>query len=377
MTRVKTAKTVFVEVTNGSNLTFTEENQVELPDLDRNSVLIQVKACSLSSWLHCCDNIGKDPTTAVLCQTLTKIGGCPSNASKLPAGQDIAGVVMAVGEDVTTLAKGDSVVGIIPLDYGQSGCADFVVLQEFDVVHMPDGVSFVDAAGCVGDAVKAYIALHYMGRLGGSDDTVLVLNGATSLGSTLLQLAHHWGARVMTSCSSNDEKTYIQSLGVPLLQVVELNEKNQTLKTACNAETGNLGVNIIIDTISSQPTQMDSNIIEEEKLEPLVRPSKHDIISCLAVGGRWVTCEPSLQLDPPNSKLLFLRCASVGFLCEQAWMMSHAQQGRYQHILLDIMRKVGTGIIRPNIHHTVTFDGVKDALKHLSKIRVGKVVLTM
>lgn len=38
-------------------------------------------------------------------------------------------------------------------------------------VHIPDGVSFVDAAGCVGDAVKAYIALHYMGRLGGSDDT--------------------------------------------------------------------------------------------------------------------------------------------------------------------------------------------------------------
>lgn len=40
----------------------------------------------------------------------------------------------------------------------------------------------------------------------------------------------------------------------------------------------------------------DSNVIEEEKLEPLVRPSKHDIISCLAVGGRWVTCEPNLQV---------------------------------------------------------------------------------
>ncbi|XP_034250727.1 quinone oxidoreductase-like protein 1 [Thrips palmi] len=377
MTKFKSTKTVFVEINNGSNLNFTEVDQAELPDLERNSVLIQVKACSLSSWLHCCGNVGKDPATEVLCQAIGKIGGNPNKSCKLPAGQDIAGVVKAVGEDVTTLAKGDYVVGIIPLDYGQSGCADFVVLQEFDVVHIPDGVSFVDAAGCVGDAVKAYIALHYMGRLGGSDDTVLVLNGATSLGSTLLQLAHHWGARVMTSCSSNDEKTYIQSLGVPLLQVVELNEKNQSLKAACNAETGNLGVNIIIDTIASLPTQMDSNIIEEEKVEPLVRPTKHDIISCLAVGGRWVTCEPNLQLDPPNSKLLFLRCASVGFLCEQAWMLSHAQQGRYQHILMDIMRKVGTGIIRPNIHHTVTFDGVKDALKHLPKIRVGKVVLTL
>lgn len=94
--------------------------------------------------------------------------------------------------------------GIIPLDYGQSGCSDYVVLQEFDLgeplptcfpyktvdqilfpfnlyhslftVHMPDGVSFVDAAGCVGDAVKAYIALHYMGHLGGPDDTGKILS---------------------------------------------------------------------------------------------------------------------------------------------------------------------------------------------------------
>lgn len=29
----------------------------------------------------------------------------------------------------------------------------------------PSGVSFVDAAGCIGDSVKAYTALHYLGRL--------------------------------------------------------------------------------------------------------------------------------------------------------------------------------------------------------------------
>lgn len=41
-----------------------------------------------------------------------------------------------------------------------------------------------------------------------------------------------------------------------IVQVVELNEKNQSLKAATNAETGGLGVNIIIDTIACQPTQM-------------------------------------------------------------------------------------------------------------------------
>lgn len=44
------------------------------------------------------------------------------------------------------------------------------------------------------------------------------------------------------------------------MQVVELNEKNQSLKAACSAETGNLGVNIIIDTIASLPTQMVSAV---------------------------------------------------------------------------------------------------------------------
>jgi hypothetical protein len=33
----------------------------------------------------------------------------------------------------------------------------------------PSGVSFVDAAGCVGDSVKAYTALHYLGRLSSGD----------------------------------------------------------------------------------------------------------------------------------------------------------------------------------------------------------------
>lgn len=39
----------------------------------------------------------------------------------------------------------------------------------FVSVLKPSGVTFVDAAGCVGDAVKAYIALHYLGRLSSGD----------------------------------------------------------------------------------------------------------------------------------------------------------------------------------------------------------------
>ena len=39
----------------------------------------------------------------------------------------------------------------------------------------PNGVTFVDAAGCIGDAVKAYTALHYLGRLISGDTGELMV----------------------------------------------------------------------------------------------------------------------------------------------------------------------------------------------------------
>jgi D-arabinose 1-dehydrogenase-like Zn-dependent alcohol dehydrogenase len=68
-----------------------------LPEVGRNGVLIQVKACGLSQ---------SRVESAVLCQNFSK-----DNNLYIGAGHDVAGVVIAVGEDVTTLSKGDHVVG--------------------------------------------------------------------------------------------------------------------------------------------------------------------------------------------------------------------------------------------------------------------------
>ena len=52
------------------------------------------------------------------------------------------------------------------------------------------------------------------------------------------------------------------------------------------------------------------------------------------------------QLDGNNSRLLWLKCASVGYLNEHSWVLSPAQAGRYQHILLDIMDKLADRSLR-------------------------------
>lgn len=44
---------------------------------------------------------------------------------------------------------------------------------------------------------------------------------------------------------------------------------------------------------------------------------------------------------------------------------------------MDIMEKLSSKIIRPNIHHTVAFEEVSEAFKNLNEVKVGKVVMSM
>lgn len=116
--------------------------------------------------------------------------------TRLPVGCEVSGIIQSCGTEVTTLRPGDTVVGIIPMDYGQSGCSEYVVLNEYDVgkillvaiykhssfnpdllvVKKPTSVSYVEAAGCIGDAVKAYTALHYLGRMCSGETGIGYLN---------------------------------------------------------------------------------------------------------------------------------------------------------------------------------------------------------
>lgn len=384
----KVMKAAFKEVKDGKQSKVFIENDVDIPKLDKYAVLVSVKACGLSC--------NEDKILKVLYKDQSRI--------KYPVCYEVAGVVVEVGDWVTSVDRGDEVVGLIPLDYGQSGCAEYVRLNEYDVTKKPQNVSFVDAAGCIGDAVKAYTGLHYLGRLT-SGDTVLVMDGASSFGAIAIQLAQHWGAKVITTASSDDEVLYLEGLKGQVARVVDLRKTDNagcgsdfrpgyvigsnnnnvnnnyggsasTLLPACMQESGGLGIDLVLDNGVTQFAETSCRILLEDTYEHPV-PSKHDIVSCLAVGGRWITCKSDLQLDPPHSQMMFMKCASIGFLFEQAWILSSTQQGRYLHILMDIMEKVSSGVIRPNIHHTVPFEAVPDALQNLSEKRVGKVVMKM
>ena len=69
-------------------------------------------------------------------------------------------------------------------------------------------------------------------------------------------------------------------------------------------------------------------------------PTKHQLISCLASRGHWVTTQPNLQLDPPDSQQLLMKGASLHFLFEPVWLLSGAHQGDFLHMLKNVLARL-------------------------------------
>ncbi|XP_028837330.1 quinone oxidoreductase-like protein 1 isoform X2 [Denticeps clupeoides] len=294
--------------------------------LSHHQITIQVKSCALT------------PVDVQLYKDLQLL------KDSIPVGREVAGTVLQVGSKVTCFQPDDEVVGILPLDNDVSGLCDVVICHEHHVVHKPEKVSWVEAAGAIRDGLRAYTALHTLARVA-VGQTLLVLDGASPFGVLAIQLAHYHGVKVLASALSLEDQKFLEQLRPSVARVIGVWDTKVDLVESCLEETGGLGVDVVIDN--------GVRLYEEDSEAPRHLPHKHDIITLLGVGGHWVTTEAHVQLDPPDCHSLYLKTASVSFLNEEVWTTSSACQGRYLHILKDIVEKLSTGTFRPLLEHPV------------------------
>lgn len=121
-------------------------------------------------------------------------------------GNDFAGVVDAVGDQVGSWSVGDEVLG-----WAMFACyAEHVVVNVDQVVAKPLAMSWPEAGVVAASGQTAHTALRELGV--GSGDTVLVHGAAGGVGTFALQLATAWGARVVGTASVANHD-YLRSLG--------------------------------------------------------------------------------------------------------------------------------------------------------------------
>lgn len=301
--------------------------ETNVPDnIGNHEVKVQVKSCALS------------PVDFKIFEDL-KLG-----KEHIPVGREIAGVVLQVGPKVTFFRPEDEVVGILPLDTELSGLCSVVIIDEFNLVQKPEKVSWFEAAAVMKDGLGAYTALHTLARMA-AGQTLLVLDGASPFGVLAIQLAHYHGVKVLATALSPEDQKFLEELRPSVARVIKIWDSKEDLVDSCLEETGGLGVDIIIDS--------GVRLFEEEPEGKRHLSHKHDLITLLAVGGHWVTTEQNLQLDPPDSHILFMKAASLSFLNDEMWTASRAKQGKYLHILKDVVEKLSMGTFRPQMEDPV------------------------
>jgi NADPH:quinone reductase-like Zn-dependent oxidoreductase len=121
-------------------------------------------------------------------------------------GMDVAGRVVAVGDDVTRFAVGDEVFGI-----GTGTYAEFAAAKESKLVHKPGNVTYEQAAASTISGITALQALTTVGHLEPGQN-VLVIGASGGVGSFAVQLAKALGASV-TGVASTGKLDAVRSLG--------------------------------------------------------------------------------------------------------------------------------------------------------------------
>ncbi|XP_054879372.1 quinone oxidoreductase-like protein 1 isoform X1 [Poeciliopsis prolifica] len=333
--------------------------ETALPDvLGSHQVRMKVKACGLS------------PLDFKLIQ---EVG---IQRDLIPVGREVAGVVLQVGPKVTFFQPEDEVVGVLPLDSPCSGLCEVIDIDEYYIVQKPEKLSSLCAAGALRDGICAYTALHTHARMA-AGHTLLVMDGSSPFGLMCVQLACYHGVKVLTTSHSPQKQAFLEqlrpSVGIqdPLVaRVIPVHNGSSDLLSVVLEETGGLGVDIVVDS----GVCLHGDKEEEDKK---LLPHKHDIISVLGVGGHWVTSHKNLQLDPPDCRLLHLKSASVSFLNPEVWTTSSAQQGRYLHILKDIVEKMSAGVLRPQTEDAVPLYEATVAMETVQRHPKKKVVVQL
>lgn len=131
----------------------------------------------------------------------------PKGASDLP-GLEASGEVVAVGAGVTWPALGDQVCALLP----GGGYAEFVATPAAHCLPVPKGMGLKEAACLPETFYTVYSNVFQRGGLQ-AGERFLIHGGSSGIGTTAIQLAKHFGARVFVTAGSDEKCQACLDLG--------------------------------------------------------------------------------------------------------------------------------------------------------------------
>ena len=274
-------------------------------------------------------------------------------------GLDVAGEIAAIGPAVTGWQIGDRVLGdpINRVEGGltgetvHGGLAEYCRLRAHQLVRIPDGVNFEQAA-CLPCAYgTACRMMHTNGHVA-AGEKVLILGASGGVGVCCVQLAKIAGATVIAATSSEDKGARLGALGAD--HIVNYAEQDFVPavyalygKPARRGKGSDQGVDVVVNYTGGDTWTKSLRV--------------------LRVGGRLLTCGATAGYDPAED-IRFIWTFELKILGSNGWAREDITA------LLDM---VDTGRLQAVIDDTFPLERATEALDRLEQRQVfGKLVVT-
>jgi NADPH:quinone reductase-like Zn-dependent oxidoreductase len=255
-------------------------------------------------------------------------------------GTDMAGIVDAVGKNVTRLRVGDEVFG-----RGVGTFAEYAVAPEEHLVPKPAGLTFEQAAGVPMSGLTALQALRDAGGIQ-PGQKVLIVGAGGGVGTFAVQIAKSFGAEVTGVCSTS-KLDLVRSIGAD--HVIDYTQKDFT--------EGEERYDLVLD-----------NVLQHSLSELLRALSRKGTL--VPNGGqfhkRWFA----------STGVLFIKAPLLSVVVPQRIRVCHENPG--QDDLLVLSELVESGKLTPVVGRTYPLSRAREAISSFGEGHAeGKVVITM
>jgi len=163
----------------------------------------------------------------------------PEGASDV-LGLEVAGTIAALGSNTTHLNIGDKVCALVT----GGGYAEYCIAPAQLCLTLPESFSFIQAAALPETYFTVWSNIFDRARLQPAE-TLLVHGGSSGIGTTAIQLAKAFGAKVIVTAGSKEKCQFCIELGADFA----INYHQQNFVEEIQQYTQGKGVNVVLDMI--------------------------------------------------------------------------------------------------------------------------------
>jgi putative PIG3 family NAD(P)H quinone oxidoreductase len=163
----------------------------------------------------------------------------PPGASDLP-GLEVAGAIAAAAGDIGAWKIGDQVMALTP----GGGYAEYCATSASHCLRLPKSYDAILGAAVPETFFTVWTNVFERARLR-SGETFLVHGGSSGIGTTAIQLAHQFGARVFTTAGSDEKCLACRDLGAE----VAINYRAHDFVEEIKRLTDGAGIDVILDMV--------------------------------------------------------------------------------------------------------------------------------